>query len=275
MSFLELERKRILIAGVSNKRSVATFIARTLSNEGAELLFSVQKEIQAEFVRKEFPGCPCFLCDASSESDLESLASALTDKSPIHGLVHSLAFANYSGGIKPFHEISREDFIQAFDASCLSLPRMIKWLKPLMDINGAVVAMSISSTTMTSESYGFMAPIKAALDSSVCFLAKSLSSDTRIRVNAVGAGLLKTSASAGIPGYVDSYIFAEMATMRKSSLLTQEAADAAVFLLSAKSSGINAQTIVVDAGMSRNYFDSDIVRHAVSSKIAGHPSIKN
>ncbi len=62
---------------------------------------------------------------------------------------------------------------------------------------------------MASENYGFMAPIKAALDSSLAFLAKSFSQFSRVRFNAVAPGLLKTSASAGIPGYVDSYLYAE------------------------------------------------------------------
>ena len=108
-----------------------------------------------------------------------------------------------------------------------------------------------------------MAPIKAALESSLVFLAKSFSRFSRVRFNAVAPGLLKTSASAGIPGYVDSYLYAEQATLRKRALTTDEAAATAVFLLSPRSSGINAQTIVVDAGMSTNYFDADLVRKAV------------
>jgi enoyl-[acyl-carrier protein] reductase I len=79
----------------------------------------------------------------------------------------------------------------------------------------------------------------------------------------VAPGLLKTSASAGIPGYVDSYLFAESATLRKKSLSTQEAANLAVFLLSERASGITAQTIVIDAGMSVNYFDRNIVKGAM------------
>ena len=84
-----------------------------------------------------------------------------------------------------------------------------------------------------------------------------------VRFNAVAPGLLKTSASAGIPGYIDSYLFAEKAILRKKALSTQEAADTAAFLLSHRSSGINCQTIVVDAGMEVNYFDKEIVGKTV------------
>ena len=71
---------------------------------------------------------------------------------------------------------------------------------------------------------------------------------------------MKTSASAGIPGYVDSFLYAERVIPRKRAVQTEEAANTAVFLLSPRSSGINAQCIVVDAGMSINYFDQDIVQ---------------
>jgi len=107
-----------------------------------------------------------------------------------------------------------------------------------------------------------MAPIKAALDSSVAFLAKSFSAFSRVRFNSVNAGLLKTSASAGIPGYLESYLYAEQATLRRKALETREVANTALFLLSPRSSGINAQGIVVDAGMGVNYFDRELVRRA-------------
>jgi enoyl-[acyl-carrier protein] reductase I len=108
-----------------------------------------------------------------------------------------------------------------------------------------------------------MAPIKAALNSSLAFLAKSFSRISQVRFNAVAPGLLKTSASAGIPGYVDSYLYAERATLRGQAVRTEEVAAVVAFLLSPRSSGINAQRIVVDAGMSTNYFDADLIRAAL------------
>ena len=113
---------------------------------------------------------------------------------------------------------------------------------------------------MAAEPYGYMGPVKAALDSTVCFLAKSFSAFSEIRFNAVCAGLLKTSASAGIPNYLDYYLHAEQLTLKKKALATSEVARAAVYLLSQASTGINAQGVVLDAGMSINYFDKDIVK---------------
>jgi enoyl-[acyl-carrier protein] reductase I len=149
------------------------------------------------------------------------------------------------------------------DISCFSLIAVSNALKDLLEPDASVVTVSISTTRMASENYGYMAPIKAALDSSLAFLTKSFSRFSKIRFNAVAPGLLKTSASAGIPGYVESYLYAEKIIPRKQAVQTQEAADVAVFLLSPRSSGIVAQNIVVDAGMSINYFDADVVAKAM------------
>jgi enoyl-[acyl-carrier protein] reductase I len=84
-----------------------------------------------------------------------------------------------------------------------------------------------------------------------------------VRFNVVGAGPLKTSASAGIPGYLESYLYAEKLTFRKRNLSTAEIADTAIFLLSERSSGINGATLVVDAGLGNNFFDKEIIRLAM------------
>ena len=118
--------------------------------------------------------------------------------------------------MKPFHETPKRAFLRAFDISCFSLIAVSNALKDLLDPDASVVTISISTTRMASENYGYMAPIKAALDSSLAFLAKSFSRFSQVRFNAVAPGLLKTSASAGIPGYVDSYLYAEQATLRKA-----------------------------------------------------------
>ena len=94
--------------------------------------------------------------------------------------------------------------------------RPVQRLKDLLDPDASVVTISISTTRMASENYGYMAPIKAALDSSLAFLAKSFSRFSQVRFNAVAPGLLKTSASAGIPGYVDSYLYAEQVISAKA-----------------------------------------------------------
>lgn len=262
--YLRLKGKNILIFGIANRKSVAFHIAKELVDAGANLICSVLLKEHQDVVKKYFPEASVYLCDLSSEERIANLAEVIRDDfGTIHGIAHSVAFANFADGIKPFHDTPKDDFLRAFDISCFSLTSIAGHFKDILECDGAIVTISISTTRMAAESYGYMAPIKAALDSSVCFLAKSLGDLKGVRVNAVGASLLKTSASAGIPGYIEPLLFAEKATIRKKSLQTSEVANVAVFLLSSRSSGITAQTVVVDAGMSTNYFDKEIVSKTV------------
>jgi enoyl-[acyl-carrier protein] reductase I len=265
MDFLNLKDKVFYIAGVANKKSVATFTAKTLIEAGAKCLFSVQNASQIETVKKLFPDSAVFVCDVENKSQLAGLPLEIkkhTDK--IDGLLHSLAFANFSEGPKPFLETNREDYLQAAQISSFSLVELSRTLKDLFAPNASIVTISISNTKATS--YGYLGPIKAMLDATVPFLAKSFSEFSKVRVNAIGAGPLKTSASAGIPDYIDNYIYAEELTLRKEALQTQEVANTVCFLLSDKSSGINATTLLVDAGMSCNTFDQKIVRYFARTK---------
>jgi enoyl-[acyl-carrier protein] reductase I len=264
VSFLGLDDKVFIVFGIANKRSVAYRIAQGLLDEGATLVCSVRSEARREAVEKLLPECDVHVCDVEDDDAIRALAETVRKKHPVvHGLVHSIALASYESFSGKFHEVSRKDFLQCVSVSCFSLIAITNAFKEILDRRASVVTISISTTRMAVESYGYMAPAKAALDSSLAFLAKSFSRFSEARFNAVCAGLLKTSASAGIPGYADHYLFAEQATLRKRGLTTDEVADAALFLLSERSSGINAQGIVVDAGMGSNYFDADIVRHAL------------
>jgi enoyl-[acyl-carrier protein] reductase I len=235
-----------------------------LVEAGAEVVYAVRSEERKLQLAALVGDAAVFVCDVEFEEQIERLATELAAKYDVfHGLVHSIAFADYEDGVKPFHETSKRAFLRTFDISCYSLLAVSNAVKELLAPDASVVTISISTTSMASENYGFMAPIKAALDSSLAFLAKSFSRFSQVRFNAVAPGLLKTSASAGIPGYVDSYLYAEQATLRKQAIRTEEVANAAAFLLSPRSSGINAQRLVIDAGMSVNYFDAELVQRAL------------
>lgn len=251
--------------GVANRRSVAYHVGRVLEDAGARVIYSVRSEARREGVARLLPDREIHVCDVESDEQIEHLRNEVTGRhSRIHGLLHSIAFANYESFSGRFHEVRRGDFLQCVSASCYSLIAVANAFRDSLDPDGSVVTLSISTTRMAVESYGYMAPAKAALDSSVAFLAKSFSRFSRVRFNAVCAGLLKTRASAGIPGYVENYLFAEQVIPRKKGLATEEVAEVAAFLLSPRSSGINGQGVVVDAGMSLNYFDADVVRHTLA-----------
>lgn len=265
MSFLKLEGKRFLIFGVANKKSVAYAVTKLLLDEGAQPVLVVKDEPIRAKVSKLFPELPVFCCDVESDSEIARLRAELGEKyDAFDGILHSIAFADFSEGLKPFHETPKKAFLQALDISCFSLVSISRAMADLLKKDASVVTVSISTTRMASENYGYMAPIKAALDSSLAFLTKSFSEFSEIRFNAVAPGLLKTSASAGIPGYLDSYLFAEQTIPRHRAVATEEAASTAVFLLSPASSGIAAQKIVVDAGMEINFFNRETIRKSVS-----------
>ena len=264
MDWLQLSGKTILVFGVANRKSVAYHIGRTLSECGAEVVYVVRSPQRKESLAKLLGEAPVYVCDVEHEDQIARLRGEIAEQYDVlHGMVHSIALAEYEGGAKPFHETPKAAFLRSVDVSCYSLLALSDAFKEMFDRDASVVTISISTTRMASESYGYMAPIKAALDSSLAFLAKSFSRFSRVRFNAVGASLLKTSASAGIPGYVDAYLYAEQVIPRKEALRTEEAAQVAAFLISPRSSGINAQNIIVDAGMSINYFDRDIVEKAM------------
>jgi len=266
VSFLGLEGSNIVVFGLANKKSVACSIGRVLVESGATVIHVVRSEQRAQTAAKLFPESPVFCCDVEEEDNIIRVRDEIAARinGPIAGIVHSIAFANYAQGMRPFHQTPKKDFLQAMDISCFSFISIANHFKELLAAQASLVTISISSTRMAAENYGYMGPVKAALESSLCFLAKSFSAFAEIRFNAVCPGLLKTSASAGIPGYIDSYLFAEQATLRKKAVRTEEAAHVAAFLLSPRSSGMTGQCLVVDAGMGMNYFDAALVAKTVA-----------
>ena len=263
--FLQLTGKTFLVFGVANRKSVAWFVAKTLEEQGATVIYSVRSEARRKSLEAQLAGRSVFLCDVEKPGEVERLARevAAAGQAPLHGIVHSIAFANYSEGFKPFHETKRGDFLQATAVSAFSLIEVARAFKPYLAPDASVVTIGISSLLVTPDNYGYMGPIKAALESCARFLAKSFSAGSEVRFNVLGSGPLKTSASAGIPGYLESYLYAEKLTFRKRNLDTQEVANVAVFLLSERSSGLNGTSLVVDAGLGSNYFDKEIIRLAM------------
>ncbi len=253
-----------LITGVSNRKSVAYHVASILKAAGAELIFSVQSDEHQARVEKLFADSKIYQLDVLNDESVKNFGAMLESEGvSLDGMLHSIAFANYSEGIKPFHDTLWKDFNEAYHISCFSLMSLSGALKNVLRKDASVVTISISNTRVGA--YGYMGPIKAALDSTVSYLAKSFSEFSRVRFNAVCAGPLKTSASAGIPGYIDNYLYSEKLTLRSENLKTEEVAHTACFLMGPLSSGINATGILVDAGMSANYFDQKVVKTTVDN----------
>lgn len=256
---MNLENKTFFITGIANKKSVAYHSAKVLIENGAKCIFSAQHEDNLASIRKLFPDMPAFILDVKNEEQIKQLPLLVGEYSDqIDGILHSIAFARFDLPPKAFHETPRDYFLEAAQISSFSLVEISNSLKNILNKDASIVTISISNTRATS--YGYLGPIKAMLECTVAYLSKSFSEFSKIRFNSVGAGPLKTSASAGIPDYIDNYLFSEELTMRKENLKTIEVANTAAFLLSPMSSGINAQNIIVDAGMSSNYFDQKVVK---------------
>lgn len=246
------------IAGVSNKKSIATAVASSLIEQGHRCFFSGETPEHLERIQKLFPTSEAYLLDVRDSNSIVSLGQKLqASEIRLDGFLHSIAWANYADGIKPFHQTPWPDFMEAMKISCFSLVELSEALRPCFQNEASVVTVSISNTKVAS--YGYMGPIKSTLETSVAYLAKSFSAHSRVRFNSVLAGPLKTSASAGIPGYIDNYLYAEQLTLRKEALKTHEVAQTICFLLSPQSSGLNATGILVDAGMSVNTFEESLV----------------
>src|SRR5689334_3452640 len=122
MDFLQLQDKTILVVGVANRKSVAYHVGRVLTEAGAKVLYSVRSEERRQQLSKLFPEAPVYVCDVEKQEEIDRLRDQVTAEHPtLHGLVHSIAFADYSAGWLPFHETPRAAFLRAVDISCYSL----------------------------------------------------------------------------------------------------------------------------------------------------------
>ena len=142
MTWLGLEGKTYLVTGVANRKSVAWQIATQLEHEGARVIYSVESEERMEQTRKLLEGREVHICDVSSSQSIQSLASTLGERGEqLAGLVHSIAFANYSDGMKAFHQTPKADFIQALEISCFSLVELSNALKELFTPEASVLTI--------------------------------------------------------------------------------------------------------------------------------------
>ena len=175
MDFLNLAGKTFLVLGVANRKSVAFHIGQVLEGCGANVVYTVRSEERRRAVAKLLPDAEIHVCDVEHEDQIARVRQQVAGRhARLHGLVHSIAFADYAaGGVKPFHETEKSAFLRSLDISCYSLIAITREFREILDPDASVVAISISTTRMASENYGFMAPVKAALDSSLAFLAKS------------------------------------------------------------------------------------------------------
>jgi len=242
-----------LIVGVANRRSISWGIAQALNAQGARLALTYPTARLEENVRElaEKLENPLVLpCDVSNDDQIAALATTVDQAfGGLDFIVHGAAFAQAAELSNPFVETSREGFRIALDISAYSLIGLTRACLPLMEKRGggSVVTLTFLGSDRVFPNYNVMGVAKAALESTVRYLAADLG-QKNIRVNAVSAGPIKTLAAAGISGFSTILtVYRERTPLRRNIELS-EVADAAVFLLSPASRAITGEVMMVDAG---------------------------
>ena len=140
--FLQLEGRRIAVFGVANRKSVAFHVGQVLKQAGAEPVYVVRNDQRRESVAQLLDGDAVFVCDVECPEQIDQLAAELATRYGVfHGLVHSIAFGDYSEGPRPFHETSRSQMLRAFDISCFSLVALANAFKDLFSPDSSVLAI--------------------------------------------------------------------------------------------------------------------------------------
>lgn len=246
-----MEGKTAIVLGVWNKWSIAYAIASAFARDGAKLLLTYQNDRAkptVEELGRELGVSEFFPCDVQNQSDIDQLAAAL--KSAGHRLdvvVHSLAAAKHEELNQPFLNTSREGFQLALDISAYSLVAIAKAVSPLMTDGGSIMTLTYLGSTRVVTNYNVMGVAKAALEAEVRYLASELG-PSKIRVNAISAGAIKTISARGVKDLGKMLEFSAMHAPLRRTTDAAEVADTAVFLGSDLGRGVTGNVIYVDAG---------------------------
>jgi enoyl-[acyl-carrier protein] reductase I len=250
---MSLAGKQGLIVGVANKRSISWAIAQAAAADGARLALTYPSARLEENVRElaaQIEGTIVAPCDVSSDDQVAELATTLDREfGGLDFLVHGAAFAPGPELSNPFVQTSREGFRIAMDVSVYSMIGLTRAVLPLMEKRGggSVLTLTFLGSDRVFSNYNVMGVAKAALESSVRYLAADLG-PKNIRVNAVSAGPIKTLAAAGISGFSSILqVYRDRAPLRRNVEL-KEVAEAALFLLSPAAAAITGEVVMVDAG---------------------------
>jgi enoyl-[acyl-carrier protein] reductase I len=246
-----LQGKKAVIFGVANNRSIAYGIARAFRAYGAEIALSWVGEAlrrRVEPLARELEAAFTFPCDAGSDESVAAAAATVRNNwGRADVLVHAVAFADRDELQGRYIDTSRAGFTIALDISAYSLTALCKHFEDILSDGASVITMSYYGAQKHINNYNVMGVAKAALESSVRYLAYDLG-PRGIRVNAVSAGPIKTLASSGISGFHRILGHIEKYTPLKRNVTLDEVGNTAVFLASSLSTGITGGVVFVDDG---------------------------
>ena len=249
-----LKDKKILIMGIRNKWSIAYGIAKSAYENGARLIFTYMGEENKEKIEeliKDFKGSKAYALNGASEDNLvkEVFTKIKEENGKLDGIVHSIAHANTEDLHNDFIYTSREGYSHAIDVSSYSFVLTARISKELdmLNENASLVTLTYYGSNKVVEGYNVMGVAKAALESSVRYLAENLGKE-EIRVNAISAGPIKTLSAKGIKDFASILTIVEEKAPIHKNVTIEQVGNVATFLLSSMSEAITGQIVYADNG---------------------------
>lgn len=251
MTRTDLGGKKGLIIGIANENSLAYGCAKAIHEQGGQLAITYLNDKAKSFVdplAKELDAALFMACNVGNDDQVDELFKAITEKwGRLDFMIHSIAFAPREDLHGRLLDSSLDGFLQAMDISCHSLIRLARKAEPLMQEGGSILTMSYLGAGRAIKNYSLMGPVKAALESSVRYLAVELGGKN-IRVNAISAGPVATRAASGIAEFDDLLKKSQQLSPLKKLLSIDDIGSLAAFLASDGSAAITGDTIYVDCG---------------------------
>ena len=246
-----LEGKKGLVVGIANSHSIAWGCARAFRAAGADLAVTWLNDKAAPYVQPlaaQLQAPIQMPLDVEQPGQLEAVFDAVTRQwGRLDFVLHSIAFAPAADLHGRLADSSREGFLRAMDISCHSFARMARLAEPLMKDGGSLLTMSYLGAAEVIDNYGLMGPVKAALESTVRYLAVELGAKG-VRVHAVSPGPVPTRAASGIEDFDDLMATAAAESPLRRLVTLDEIGALTAFLVGPGASGMTGQTIYVDAG---------------------------
>lgn len=250
-----LDKKTILVMGIRNKWSIAWGVAVSAYENGAKVIFThhpAEKEDKIQELIKELPGAKSYACDVSSDEEIKKcLEEIKEEQGQIDGILHSIAHANTDDLRNDFIYTSRDGFSHANDVSAYSLVAITRIAKEinLLKPEASIIALTYFGSEKVVEGYNLMGIAKAALETSIKYLAKDIGKD-KMRINAISAGPIKTLSAKGIKDFGTILDVVEEKAPLHQNVTTKQVGDVATFLFSNLSSAVTGEVIHVDNGFS-------------------------
>ena len=249
-----LKGKKGVIMGLANDHSIAWGVAKKLSEEGAELCFmyageTLLRRVQplAESLNSNF----LIECNVLDTDSIKKAFNQVKDKwGSIDFVLHSIAFSDKNELKGKYLDTSRDNFTQTMLISCFSFTETAKEASKLMVDGGALVTLSYDGSQRVVPNYNVMGVAKAALESSVRYLATDLGGHN-IRVNSLSAGPMKTLAMAGISGGKDMLKWSDKNSLMQRNITLEDVGKSGFYLLSDLSSGVTGENHYVDCGYNK------------------------